>query len=244
MKKDSEQKEYIIEYNMLVVNILAFGLLFLMMFVVYGLTKFKIMNIDFMEYDKLLTGFKAIVFFIILILWMVLHEIIHGVTYQIGGAKSTDIVFGASLENGVFYCKAKEYINKKCIMMSLLAPLVLIGIVTFIIGVIISNVWLIVLSIANISGAAGDIMMFMFFLKQKDDVEFRELGFSSPAVVKTSENIAEKKYFGIKNIRLVSDKKEITEGPEKKITISKGTWIFLIIMFILLLICALATNKK
>lgn len=232
MKKVNDKKEYILEYDMVFANIFSLILLILMILITAAL--FFLMPSD--EIDILISekfGFTFGIFFVIMILWMVLHEIIHGIAYQVMGAKNKDIVFGASLENGVFYCKCKEYVNKKCIMTSLLAPFVLIGVVTYIIGFIINSPLLVILSIINISGASGDLMMFNFFLKQDADVEFKELGFSSPFVLRTSKDLSDKKYLGIKSIREVKDKSETEEGPEKKVTISKVSWIIIIVMIVL-----------
>lgn len=235
MEKGKDKKEYIIEYDMAFVTILSLILLVIMVGITAILIFTNIIRIGQDEFS-LLFGKEILMFFIVMLLWMVLHEIIHGIAYELKGANRKDIVYGVSLENGVFYCKCKEYINKKCIITSLLSPFILIGVVTYIIGIIFSNVWLIALSIVNISGAAGDLMMYFFFIKQNDDVMFRELGFSSPAVVKTSEDISKNKYIGIKNIREVTDEKEVTEGEEKKITISKASWFILIGMLILLIV--------
>lgn len=237
-KVKDDKKEYILEYDMIFMNVLVFILLFIMLGISYLLVKINIFEFNG---EMLLEFFDnySVLFLITMLLWLVLHEIIHGVAYRIGGASKEDIVFGAAIEHGVFYCKAKKYINKKCIMMSLLAPLILIGIVTYIIGIMMSNIFLIGLSIINITGAAGDIMMFLFFLRQDDDILFRELGFSSPAVILTSRDITKEKYLGVKNIRLVTDQSEVTEGEEKKITISKASWIYLAIMAVLVIVMTL-----
>lgn len=226
----SNKKEYILEYDLVYVNILSIIVAGIMI----GLTVFlcklfpKVGDtlINVINDDHIMITYA--VFFVVMILWMVLHEIIHSIGYQVMGAKKENIVFGAALEKGVFYCKCKEYINKKCIMVSLLSPLVIIGILTYILGFIINSSWLIFLSIINISGAAGDIMMFNFFRKQKDDVEFKEMGFSSPFCLRTSDELVAKKFRGIKSIREVTDPKETIEAPEKKITISKASWVFII----------------
>ncbi len=245
MNKANKKKEYILEYDMVFANILSFLLLFIMV-VITGIVVVVI-------YDKTIDveiGSDSIIMFsivfILMILWMILHEIIHDIAYQVMGAKRENIVFGARLEKGVFYCKCKEYIDKKCIMTSLLAPFVLIGVITYILGFFINSPLLIVLSIINISGASGDLMMFNFFLKQDDDVEFKELGFSSPFVLRTSKDLSNKKYLGIKSIREVKDESETQEGPEKKLTISKASWIFIIVMILLLgfMICLDYLNTK
>lgn len=237
MVKNKEKKEYILEYDMIFANVLSF----LLLIIAIGITGviivlFKLPNNFSIYVEDNNLSFYFGIFFIIMIFWMVLHEIIHGIAYQVMGAKNENIVFGAAIEKGVFYCKCKEYIDKKCIMVSLISPFILIGVVTYIIGFIIKSPLLIILSIINISGASGDLMMFSFFLKQDNDVEFKELGFSSPFVLRTSKNLNEKKYLGIKSIKEVKDESETKEGPEKKIHISKASWIFIIVMLILLIL--------
>lgn len=233
MEKSKEKKEYILEYDMVFANVFSFLLLFLAIIVTFGIVfLFNIPREALEIYLGENTNKYFLIFFILMILWMVLHEIIHGIAYQVMGAKSKNIVYGAAIEKGVFYCKCKEYIDKKCIMVSLLSPFILIGVITYILGFIINSPLLVILSIVNISGASGDLMMFNFFLKQDDDVEFKELGFSSPFVLRTSKNLNDKKYLGIKSIKEVKDESETKEGPEKKITISKASWIFIIVMLI------------
>ena len=231
--------EYILEYDMFMINVISMGLLFLMAFITLVIIKFlpeSYMDLFFEKSIVLFGGLNTLISFIVLILWLILHEIIHYIGYRIKGAKSKDLVFGIALEKGVFYCKCKDYIKKNCIMFSLLSPFMVIGVITYIIGMILNAPWLVFLSIVNISGAAGDLVMFSFFLKQDDDIEFKELGFSSPCVIKTRKNILEDKYLGIKNIRLVKNQDEITEGSEKKITITKPSWIFFIVCFLIILI--------
>lgn len=232
MKKETNKKEYILEYDMVFANVLSFILLFLVLAITGLIVVIRGEIIDIEMNSSSMINFS--IFFILMIFWMILHEIIHNIAYQIMGAKSENIVFGAAIEKGVFYCKCKEYIDKKCIMTSLLAPVVLIGVITYILGFVIDSPLLIALSVINISGASGDLMMFSFFLKQDDDVEFKELGFSSPFVLKTSKDLSSKKYLGIKSIREVKDESETKEGLEKKITISKASWVFIIVMVILL----------
>ena len=48
--------------------------------------------------------------------WMFLHEFIHGIGFYVSGAKHKNIVYGANLEKGIFYCMCKEKISKKGIM--------------------------------------------------------------------------------------------------------------------------------
>jgi len=245
MSKNNNKREYILEYDMCYISFLSIILLVFMIlltiFFLYilppsliGILKEKLTLIT-MDNHFL---FTYLIFFIIMILWMVLHEIIHSMAYQIKGAKKENIVFGIALEKGVFYCKCKEYINKECIMTSLLSPFLLIGVMTYILGFIIQSPLLIILSIINISGAAGDLTIFNFFIKQNKDIEFKELGFSSPFCLKTTDNLKGKKFIGIKTIKEV-DRKETIEGPEKKLTITKESWKYIIVLISIILIYSL-----
>ena len=105
-----------------------------------------------------------IIAFVVMFLWMVLHEILHGTFYILGGAKRKNITYGAALEKGIFYCRCGEYVNKKTIMRSLMAPFTIIGVITLIIGIIAKQWWLVMLSGMNIGGAGADLCMFFFFL--------------------------------------------------------------------------------
>ena len=72
--------------------------------------------------------------FIILILYLCLHEFLHGIGYIIGGAKRKNISYGICLEKGILYCMSYQEISKKNILISLQMPFVVIGVITYIIG--------------------------------------------------------------------------------------------------------------
>ena len=82
-----------------------------------------------------------------LFIWIILHELIHGVMYYINGAKWKNIVFGVELEKGIFCCLCNEEITRKNILVSSISPCFLIGIVTYILGIIFHNMFLIIFSI-------------------------------------------------------------------------------------------------
>lgn len=235
---EKKKKEYILHYDMVFVNLFAFGLLLFMCVLTFGIV--QLIDDSTLSFVIEIQGGKSCfylaLFYFVLLVWMILHEIIHAIAYQVMGAKKENIVFGAALEKGVFYCKCREYISRNCIMVSLLSPFLFIGVFTYILGFCIHSIALIWLSIFNISGAAGDLMLFFFFLKQNKDVEFKELGFSSPFCLRTIEDLTNKKYIGIKNIHLVEDKSETMEEPEKKLTISKASFVVGVVFFVLLLL--------
>lgn len=175
---------------------------------------------------------------VVIFLWGVLHELIHGWFYILGGAKRKNITYGAALEKGVFYCRCGEYVNKKTIMSSLMAPFTIIGVITLIIGFITKQWWLVLLSGMNIGGAGADLCMFFFFLKRKDDVMFMEYGDSLFFSLKTSEDLENKEF---KCVKLI-DKDNVPANDNKfRLVISKGSYIVFGII-VLLLVVALLFN--
>ncbi len=236
MKKENHKiNTYIFKYRMGFVFLMSFVLLALPIiptWLYYKLTGIS-PNIPLAE-DEM--DMAILIFFVLLFGWCAIHEIIHGIAYQINGAKSENITFGVALEKGIFYCKCGEFIDKKNIIVSLLSPFVIIGVITLIIGWLINSMLLIGLSIFNISGAAGDLVMFGFFIKQDKDLRFKELGDSTTFCLKTKDDLSKKKFLSVKLDKIVTDDKEIEEEKSKKVTITKASWGFLIFFAILVII--------
>lgn len=232
MKKDKKTNKYIFEYKMGFITLVSLILFLLPIF----LLEIFPLKIDMESIFESMTMSEMVLAFLMLFLWMVLHEIIHGTFYQINGAKSENIKYGVALEKGIFYCKCGEFISKKNILMSVIAPFVLIGVVTYIIGIALNSWLLLFLSIVNISGAAGDITMFLFFIKQDKDLRFKELGDSTTFCLETKDDLSDKKFLGVKLKKIVETDNEIWEEKCKKITISKASLIILLVFSIFLLI--------
>ncbi len=240
---------YIFEYNMLTINILSFALMFLCIYG-NGLVE-KLLNVNFAKtvgihllIDSTDAGIKAKIFAFIVIAvvailaWFILHEIIHAVAYRVMGAKKKDISFGVVLEKGIFYCRCDGFVNKKCIIVSLLAPFILIGVLTYIIGIIFNIGWLVYLSLLNIMGCAGDLAMFTFFIRRKKDIRFRELDDSTVFCLETRENLKNKKFLFVK-LRDTVDEEKLEDTKNKLINISKVSWIIFGILVALLILSLL-----
>ena len=143
MKKEP-LKYYTYQLDMVVLNILAILIFIITLFIVnlIGYDNFS----AFEEY-----GLSILIF---LILWLILHEVLHSIGFVIfKEVKQKNITYGISLEKEVFYCMCKQEISKKVILTSLLFPLTIIGIITLIIGIVLDNSLLVLLSIYNIMGA-------------------------------------------------------------------------------------------
>ena len=236
MKKDDKKiNTYIFKYRMGYIFLMALVFFIIPIIPTWLYYKFTGItpNIPLGE-DEM--DLAIVTFFIVLFGWSALHELIHGIAYQVNGAKRENITYGVALEKGIFYCKCGEFVDKKNIIVSLLSPFVIIGVITLIIGWLINSMLLIGLSIFNISGAAGDLVMFGFFIKQDKDLRFKELGDSTTFCLKTKDDLSKKKFLSVKLDKVVTDDKEIEEEKSKKITITKGSWIFLIFVLIVSLI--------
>ena len=167
--------------------------------------------------------------------WMFLHEFIHGIGFYISGVKHKNIVYGANLEKGIFYCMCKEIIDKKGIMVSLFFPFVLIGVFTLVIGLIINNPVLIILSLLNIAGCAGDIAMIVSFIKLPG-FSYLDLDDCTGFVLVSNNDLSKYKLFGMDLIESGDYSKLGMASDFKKFTISKLSWIVFGLLVLSLLV--------
>ena len=160
-----KKKYYIFEMDANMLNIMS-----LLLFIVLLTISFII------DKNLLIDSFNITNYFLTLLLmlgYLCTHELLHSLAYVIYGANYKNITYGVALEKGVLYCLCKQNITKKNILHSLMYPLFFIGIITYIIALIYKIPTLFLLSIMNIGGSIGDIIMFMFIYKLKD-IEFSE----------------------------------------------------------------------
>ena len=227
--KNSKKKYYIFSLDMMFLNIFSFLLLFL----VIGLTILidKEFLIDSVIYTFAMERlFKT---FILVIGYLMLHEILHSIGYYLYGAKYKNIVYGIELEKGIFYCLCKENINKKNIMNSLMFPLFYIGIVTYILSFIMDSYYLLILSIFNISGCVGDIFTFIFMLRLDKDIYFSEFDDTTSFSIYTNKDLSNYKSLGLNYVGVVD---EIKREEYTKIRVSKWSYVILLIIFLICIV--------
>ena len=201
-------KYYRYSLNMKKINIFCIIIMIIIFMIIASMGYFSYLN------------FRCLILYFF---WMFLHEFIHGIGFYISGAKHKNIVYGANLEKGIFYCMCKEKINKKSIMISLFFPFVFIGIITLIIGLILNNPILIILSLLNIAGCAGDIAMIISFLKIPE-FSYLDLDDCTGFVLVSDSDLAKYKLFGLDLIESDNYSKLQKASNYKKITISKLSW--------------------
>lgn len=163
------------------------------------------------------------------IIMMLVHELLHSLSYVIYGGKFKNIVYGSYLEKGVLYCLCKQNITRKNILNSLMFPLFYIGIVPYIIALIFKWPFLLFLAIMNIVGATGDIIMFIYIMSLPKEIEFTEFDNPIRFAIHTNKEI-KVKFFGLDYIETL---KSVPRNNLKKLTISKGSYIVFAILIVL-----------
>lgn len=216
------KKTYVYKMNLLPANILCI-LMFIGCVILAVLLKVNVFEFN-----------NWFLLFLFIILYLMLHEFLHGVGYFIGGTKRKNIAYGIELEKGIFYAMAYQKLTKKNILISLQMPFTVIGVITFIIGVIFNIPVLVALSIINLSGAAMDLAMFIFFLRLPKDFTYSESGNPDEFVIISSEDLSKKKSIFLKLIEVKKYKDKDFEFKDiKKFKITRVS-IVLIVLFLLL----------
>lgn len=215
---NQEKKYYVYEMNGVTLQIISVIFLIIMLFITF-----------FFSNEITMTDKDFELIFLLIIPYLILHELLHSLAYVINGAKFKNITYGAHLEKGILCCLCKQNISKRNILISLLFPFVIIGVITYIIGTLTNNIVLIWLSILNISGCSADLIMFFDLLKLKD-FEYSEYDNPMAFGLYTNKDLSKTKLFGLKYI---GETKSLEKNNMKKISISKFSIITFIIFIIL-----------
>ena len=115
------------------------------------------------------------VLMLLIVLYMVLHEAVHGVAMKICGTKKVKYGF-----TGLYaFAGSEDFYDKSAYIFIALAPVVLWGVVVAIINPFISAEWFWVVyfvQIMNVSGAAGDFYVTAKFSRLPSDILVRDYG--------------------------------------------------------------------
>ncbi len=217
------KKAYVYKMNLVPANLLGL-VVFILLLVLTNVLKVNILPV----FDKI----PFIWILVLLMLYMILHEILHGIGYRITGTKTNKIKYGIELEKGILYTLVLEEVPKKNILVSLQMPFVIIGIITLLLGYILNIPLLVLLSIFNLMGASMDLVMFIYISRIKD-VHYAETKASDEFILISKEDLTKRKSLFFKIIEVNNYKKEdYIIKSDKKITISKASIIFTIIYLI------------
>lgn len=216
-----KEKKYFYEMNSSYLNILSIALFVFM--IVLTIIIIKIFNLNIV-----INNFSMCVTYFLVFPYMIVHEILHSIGYVINGAKYSKISYGMHLEKGILCCSCKQEIERKTILWSLIYPLLFIGIITYILGLILNLSILLMLSIINIAGCIGDIIMFLEFRKLKN---FKYFEYDNPMAfgLITDKDMNNYKMFALKQI----EEKDFKQTLNKKVTISKQSILFITFYYLI-----------
>ncbi len=118
---------------------------------------------------------RFVILLLAIIIYMVLHELVHGITMKMCGTKKVKYGF-----TGLYaYAGSKDYYDKSSYITIALAPVVVWGFVLAVINVFVPTEWFWVvyfIQICNISGAAGDMYVTIKFSKLPKDILVQDYG--------------------------------------------------------------------
>ena len=127
---------------------------------------------------------KLVVFLLLSVAYVVLHELVHGIAMKLCGTKKVKYGF-----TGMYaFAGSDDYYGKGAYVFIALAPVVLWGIVLAAASAIVSPGWFWVvyfIQITNISGAAGDLFVTVKFLRFPEDILIKDYGVGMTVYSKT-----------------------------------------------------------
>ena len=220
-------KYYTYKLDLKVLNILA-----IILFVIVGGIVFYVE-----KNDNYIMDFDIINFIINIFLWLIIHELLHGVGFMIfKEVKIKNLTFGMFLEKGIFYVMCKQNIGRRIILTSLCFPVIIIGIITLIIGMCINSFMLVYLSIINIVASIGDIVMIIYFIKAPRDIIYLDLDDPTSFTVVSDKDLSNNKVVGINIHDSGKYDKKMKSKDKRRLIMSKWSYILLIFIFIMFII--------
>jgi hypothetical protein len=197
------------------------------------------MLVTSLVFDISYSSFEIQLTAILMIGWFVLHELLHGIGFYIGGVKRENIKYGVALEKGILYTLGLQEVTKKGILTSLQMPFTVIGLITYVIGILFNIPILVLLSIINFTGASMDIMMFIYIAKLKN-VTYSETGNPDEFVLISEEDLTKRKSIFLKVIETKKYNKEDYKFKiDNRVEISRSSMsaciVYILVMVILML---------
>ena len=123
---------------------------------------------------------------LLMVLYMVLHELVHGVAMKICGTKKVKYGF-----TGLYaFAGSDDYYYKGPYIFIALAPVIFWGVILAVVNAFVPDKWfwvVYIIQIINVSGAAGDLFVTIRFSRFPRDVLVKDHGVGMK-VYKKSEN--------------------------------------------------------
>ncbi len=110
-----------------------------------------------------------------IVVYMVLHELVHGITMKMCGTKKIKYGF-----TGVYaFAGSNDYYDKRSYIVIALAPIVVWGVVLLVLNLLVPVQWFWIVywvQVSNISGAAGDLYVTYRFSRLPQDILVQDYG--------------------------------------------------------------------
>ena len=120
------------------------------------------------ETEFILTLPTFIIFMVALVALVVIHELIHGLTWSFFAPNGfKDIEFGIMMDSLTPYCTCATPLAKGPYITGALMPMIVLGIIPTIVALVIGNMLLLYIGIIMIDAAAGDVMIVAKILMHK-----------------------------------------------------------------------------
>ena len=120
---------------------------------------------------------RFVTLIILLVIYVILHELVHGITMKMCGTKKVKYGF-----KGLYaFAGSTDYYNKRSYITIALAPIIVWGIVLAVVNILVPVEWfwvVYIIQICNISGAAGDLYVTVKFSKLLRDILVQDYGVS------------------------------------------------------------------
>ncbi len=114
---------------------------------------------------------------VLIFIYLILHELVHGMAMKICGTKKIEYGF-----TGIYaFAGSRDFYDKKSYIFIALAPVVILGIVIAGINAFVPDEWFWVvylIQISNLSGAVGDYFVVLKFSKMPRDILIQDSGVS------------------------------------------------------------------
>lgn len=159
--------------NAILVN--GLGLVIAAVLAVAGCFAVPLSELYSMEEGLLSYCIRFVSLLVLMVLYIVLHELVHGIAMKLCGTKKVKYGF-----TGMYaFAGSDDYYGKKPYLFIALAPVVLWGIVIGVAAALVPDSWfwiLHILQIVNLSGAAGDFYVTVRFWRLPADILVKDYG--------------------------------------------------------------------
>ncbi len=129
----------------------------------------------FLRHHQITEGFHAYSFFIAMAVYLILvvvHELIHGLSWSIFAEHHwKDIAFGFMTQYLTPYCSCSVPLSKGQYIFGALMPLVILGILPMIAGILSGSILTLFVGIIMADAAAGDILIVWNLLRYRSDAK-------------------------------------------------------------------------